>query len=297
MEAKTSSPLATAAPAIPIWHRFLAGTASGVALVIVGHPLDTIKVRMQLSSGATPPSLVQVVRDIARTQGIRGFYRGFVPPVLFTGGINTVLWGLQFTFTDMMESAGVGGGPTTRAMLAAIPSGLLVSVLVTPIEGLKTRMQAASGSDGMRRASTISVLNHTLTQEGGLRGLFRGWSATALARVSNYGYFGGNAFFSGLLSSPEESGGWGKTRTSLLAGGLAGLCYWTCAFPWDTLKAKMMLAPVPYPSLRAAGTALYRDAGIFGFWRGFTPCVLRAFPANAAAFAGFSMAMDALQRL
>lgn len=158
---------------IPVWHRFVAGTASGVALVLVGHPLDTLKVKMQLASGSAPPSLGTVLRSIVRTEGLRGFYRGFLPPLLFTGGINTVLWGLQFSFTDALARSERGGGPTTRAMLAAVASGLLVSVIVTPIEGIKTRMQAAAAasSGGAKSSSsegTLAVVRRVL-REGGIR--------------------------------------------------------------------------------------------------------------------------------
>ena len=136
-------------------------------------------------------------------------------------------------------------------------------------------------------------------QTSPLQGLFRGWSATSLARMSNWAYFGGFAAATGALTDPGGGGDdwWARTRTSLLAGGAAGICYWCAAFPWDTLKARMMLAEPPYASLRAAAVAVYADAGPGGFWRGFTPCALRAFPANAAAFTGFSLATDALQRL
>ena len=37
--------------------------------------------------------------------------------------------------------------------------------------------------------------------------------------------------------------------------------------------------------------AIYKQEGMGAFFRGFTPCVLRAFPANAAAFVGFEMAL------
>jgi solute carrier family 25 carnitine/acylcarnitine transporter 20/29 len=36
---------------------------------------------------------------------------------------------------------------------------------------------------------------------------------------------------------------------------------------------------------------IYKQEGMGAFFRGFTPCVLRAFPANAAAFVGFEMAL------
>lgn len=119
--------------------------------------------------------------------------------------------------------------------------------------------------------------------------------------MSNWAYFGGFAAATGALTDPglgaRDEGGWARTRTSLLAGGAAGICYWCAAFPWDTLKARMMLAEPPFASLRSAAASVYADAGLGGFWRGFTPCALRAFPANAAAFAGFSLATDVLQRM
>ena len=43
----------------------------------------------------------------------------------------------------------------------------------------------------------------------------------------------------------------------------------------------------------AAARGVYREgnAGIGGFWRGFTPCILRAFPANAMALVAFEGVM------
>ena len=311
--------------------RFVAGTVSGVCLTLVGHPLDTVKVLMQVpaspasaslsASAAAPPSFLAVVTRIARAEGLRGFYRGFAPPLLLTGAVNTVLWGLQFASTDWLQARGLGGGPTERAMAAAVVSGCVVSVLVTPIEGIKSRMQmrargavagqaagaagAAAGAAGSAAGAAgadsgaLAVLRETARSEGVRRGVFRGFSAVVLARASNYGYFGGNAFFTELIRDPDPQRevGWRATATALLAGGCAGICYWCVAFPWDVLKARMMTAPPerPYASLRAAAAQLYAEAGLRGFWRGFTPCILRAFPANAAAFGGFAVAMDAMQ--
>jgi solute carrier family 25 carnitine/acylcarnitine transporter 20/29 len=37
--------------------------------------------------------------------------------------------------------------------------------------------------------------------------------------------------------------------------------------------------------------SIWAKEGLRGFFVGFSPCVVRAFPANAAAFMGFEMAM------
>ena len=61
-------------------------------------------------------------------------------------------------------------------------------------------------------------------------------------------------------------------------------------------EATQLLEPAEKEAVSQA-EQLYREAGWRGFWRGFLPCVLRAFPANAAAFGGFAVAMDTLRAL
>jgi solute carrier family 25 carnitine/acylcarnitine transporter 20/29 len=40
--------------------------------------------------------------------------------------------------------------------------------------------------------------------------------------------------------------------------------------------------------------AVWKDSGWKGYWRGFVPCFLRAFPANATALFVFESVMRAL---
>lgn len=61
----------------PVWKRFLAGTVSGAALVVVGHPLDTLRVALQVDVSGTA-RLSTAFRALSR-EGLFGFYRGFLP--------------------------------------------------------------------------------------------------------------------------------------------------------------------------------------------------------------------------
>jgi solute carrier family 25 carnitine/acylcarnitine transporter 20/29 len=281
----------SAAPAPAPWQRFLAGTASGIALVLVGHPLDTVRVRMQLGER----SFLAAVASVSRAGGVRGFYAGMGPPLLFTGAINTVLWGLTFSCIDAMAAAGVGGGPTQRTVLASVPCGVAIALLVTPVEGIKSRMQARARAGG-GGAGALATARAALAADGVARGLWRGGAACALARGSNYAYFGASAAVLEALG-PAPAGGWLRTRNALLSGAGAGVAYWCCALPFDTLKARMMACADglrPRPTLRATAAAVYAEGGLRAFWRGLAPALLRAVPTNAATFLTFDVAMGLL---
>lgn len=49
-----------------------------------------------------------------------------------------------------------------------------------------------------------------------------------------------------------------------------------------------------FPRWRDAANAIWKESGWKGYWRGFVPCFLRAFPANAMALVAFEGVMRAL---
>ena len=49
-----------------------------------------------------------------------------------------------------------------------------------------------------------------------------------------------------------------------------------------------------FPRWRDAAQKVWRKDGVKGFWRGFLPCFMRAFPANAMALVAFEAVMRAL---
>jgi solute carrier family 25 carnitine/acylcarnitine transporter 20/29 len=275
---------------VPVWQRFVAGTVSGAALVLVGHPLDTLRVKLQVDPAAR---LSSAFRALA-SEGVRGFYRGFLPPFLFTGLVNTILWGTTFSLCDHLAQRG-WGDPTSRAVLATVPASLLSALVVVPMEGLKTRQQTEGGG----RRTPLPALCARVLREEGARGLYRGWAAVICARVcGGWAYFGGNAFWLARLNEewlPARGSAWARTRNVLIAGGLAGVGYWIPALPFDTVKSRLMASGSAHAGPRECAAALWREAGLRGFYRGWQPAMLRAFPANAAAFTAFDATMRALQ--
>lgn len=80
-----------------------AGFVSGAISTYVGYPLDTVKVRMQVSglhksaaastgTSSTGSSIAQMMLKIVRNEGVFGLYKGVVSPVIGYAPVNAVLF-------------------------------------------------------------------------------------------------------------------------------------------------------------------------------------------------------------
>ena len=87
----------------------------------------------------------------------------------------------------------------------------------------------------------------------------------------------------------------------MLAGGVGGTFFWFAAFPSDLIKSKLQTEPYDRPKYRGfwdCAVRTVRDEGGFkALWRGFTPALLRSFPANAACFGSYEAAKAEISRL
>ena len=79
-------------------HGFAAGILAGGAGVLVGHPFDTLKVKMQVArqgSSTAPPADTPSCRSAALPRlSAFGPYRGVLPPLLSTGIVQSINWNL-----------------------------------------------------------------------------------------------------------------------------------------------------------------------------------------------------------
>lgn len=86
---------------------------------------------------------------------------------------------------------------------------------------------------------------------------------------------------------------------TIFAGGMAGIANWCIGMPADVLKSRLQTAPEgTYKNgIRDVFKELMQREGPMALYKGVTPVMLRAFPANAACFIGFEVCMKALNYL
>lgn len=304
----TCEPLGNSGDAEAVWRRtrnVIAGLSSGMSLVLAGHPFDTIKVRLQTQGAqARFAGPLDCLRQTIRHEGVLGLYKGVTPPLATVGITQSILFGLQSMAVDLMKGKDGANRPPTvlETMKAAVLSGLAISVLVQPVDAVKARLQVQYAGAATAYTGPIDCLRSILAKLGVRNGLYRGWVMSALVRSCMFAYFGTYELLRKQFGMTAGSKGNRSTLESLgvsvLCGSLTGVSYWTCCYPFDVVRNRILVAPDTSPPLYRNGLhcarEIYRIHGYHGFLAGYTTCLLRSVPANAAAFLAYELSMHLL---
>jgi len=132
-------------------HHMIAGAFAGIAGVITGHPLDTLKTRLQ-SPDARFQTPLQCLKDTLTQEGVRGLYRGLMPPLSTVAISNSVTfavygktkWAIPDTITTKEWQ---------RGAIAGMASGVVATVIVTPRDLIKSRLQMYKPCDELLSAN------------------------------------------------------------------------------------------------------------------------------------------------
>lgn len=185
--------------------------------------------------------------------------------------------------------------------LAGVMAGATVSFIAAPVEHIKARLQIQYSSNRAERLykGPIDAIKK-IYKFHGISGIYHGLSATLLFRTFFFFWWSSYAVFTKVLS---EKTNLSTPSINFWAGGLSAQVFWMTSYPSDVVKQRIMTDPLgkglgdgerKFPRWKDAAKAVYRENGAKGFWRGFTPCFLRAFPANAMALVAFEGVMRAL---
>jgi solute carrier family 25 carnitine/acylcarnitine transporter 20/29 len=268
-------------------RKFVAGSVSGCCLVFVGHPFDTIKVRLQMNQ----QQVIPCITDTFNQYGITGFYKGMLSPLLLTGSVNSLLFGMQYNLVEYLNKHHTHS-ETMNTCKAAIVSGFLISFVVTPMECIKVKLQSELNMEHKKYNGMIDCIRNVYRKDGLSRGIYRGFQPTVLCRMSNYAYFGSYIYFTDMVKKQNM---YHKYISPICIGGVSGIVYWMSCYPMDVIKNTMQGSRFKeHRNMVSIVQYIYTTKGIYGFTRGFLPCILRSFPANAAAFTGYEITIQML---
>jgi solute carrier family 25 carnitine/acylcarnitine transporter 20/29 len=260
---------------------FLAGILSGATKLLIGHPFDTVKVRLQIEGGfGRFKGPLDCISSTIKKEGFRALYKGATPPLFGWALMDSVQMG---TLTNLRLLLQDKDKPLSlfQHSLAGLGAGIAVSFVATPIEVVKANLQIQYGGSHLKRYNGPIDCVKKLFQEKGIKGPYKGLSGCLLFRSFFWVLWGSYEVYTRQLIKWNVD----SSLVPFLAGGLAANTFWTISFPADVIKNRLMTrqANSPYNSITECATFIWKHERIKGFYRGFVPCFLRSFPTNGAA--------------
>ncbi|CAL7949077.1 unnamed protein product [Xylocopa violacea] len=254
---------------------FLAGCLGGCAGIMVGYPLDTIKVHMQTQDYRNPKykGNWHCFRTILAKESVAGLYRGMSSPVAGVAVVNAIIFGVygetQRRVTDPAS--------LSSHFVAGSLAGIAQSPICSPIELAKTRMQLRTTASSF--SGPIDCLRHTYRREG-YRGVFRGLGVTFLRETPSFGVY----FLAYEALTRTSDGSPVSTPCMLLAGGLAGTASWVVSYPLDVVKSRIQADGSRYAGVVDCLKRSVKAEGYSCLYKGLSSTIIRAFPTNAVTF-------------
>lgn len=292
----------------------IAGGAAGMMEALVCHPLDTIKVRMQLSRRAKAPGakkrgFIKTGAEIVRKETPLGLYKGL--GAVITGIVPKMA--IRFTSFEAYKKllankeTGVVSGQAT--FFAGLAAGVTEAVaVVTPMEVIKIRLQAQHHSmadplDVPKYRNAAHAL-YTVVKEEGIGALYRGISLTALRQGSNQAVnFTAYTEFKEILQKwqPEYKDANLPSYQTTLIGLVSGAMGPLSNAPIDTIKTRLQKTPgkpgeTAVSRIVVIAKDMFRQEGFHAFYKGITPRVMRVAPGQAVTFTVYEFLKEKLEK-
>ncbi|XP_036417399.1 calcium-binding mitochondrial carrier protein SCaMC-3b [Colossoma macropomum] len=159
-----------------VQERFIAGSLAGATAQTIIYPMEVLKTRLTLRKTGQYLGMVDCARQILRKEGVRAFYRGYVPNTL---GIIPYA-GIDLAVYETLKNAWLQRycvGSADPGVLVLLGCGTVSStcgqLASYPLALIRTRMQAQASTEGAPKLTMVGQFKHIVSHEG-VPGLYRG---------------------------------------------------------------------------------------------------------------------------
>ncbi|PLB43366.1 mitochondrial carrier [Aspergillus steynii IBT 23096] len=262
------------------YPKWFGGSASCMA-VVVSHPLDLVKVRMQMDGGARQGTAKTAIR-IVQSEGISGLYSGLSAGLMRQLTYGSVRIGLYESIKEKCRENGISLNAPALAMVAAT-TGFVGAMFGTPSDIANIRMQNDRSLPPASRRNYAHVLDAwvQMKRTEGWRAFTQGlWPNCVRCAGMTASQLASYDVFKGLLMSFTGT----KNEHPVLhvfASLLASLVATTVCSPMDVIKTQLMGSSGQGSTLKVI-KELTATEGLKWIFRGWTPSFVRLGPQTMA---------------
>jgi solute carrier family 25 oxoglutarate transporter 11 len=259
---------------------YVCGGAAAVFAAVAIHPIDLVKVHLQLAgqtgSNATAAS---VTKSVIAKEGVKGLYSGLTAAVMRQMVYGTARLGMHRAISDSLQARRVeqgakGGLPLWMKSTVAMGTGAIAATLGCPMDVSLVRMQAdtlAAPADKRGYKNVFDAIYRIVKSEG-ITTLWRG-SIPLIARGAAMN-FGMMASYDQAKESIAKHYGEGFV-TNLGASAVSGFACAFTSLPFDLVKSRLMnmkknsQGQYPYTGVVDCFGQIARKEGFGKLWRGY----------------------------
>lgn len=280
-----------------MFMQFAMSGAAGCGATCFVHPLDVIKVNLQVDTVGKSP--FSVAASIYKQAGIRGLYAG-----LSAGIFRQITYGMprMALYPIVVDKVNAISGskpgdkmPFYQKFICGATAGAIASLCGVPSEVIMVRMTADQKypvGDPQRRNYTgvFNALTRIVKEEG-VGKLWEGALPTcARAVLLNAGQLG---VYSDLKEKINKSTGMTGIPLQFVASLGASVVATALSCPADVLKSRMQsMKAGEYANVFDCAAKIIKNEGITALWKGYVPATIKLAPHTVISF----IILDSLSR-
>ncbi|KAK4509228.1 uncharacterized protein ATC70_007578 [Mucor velutinosus] len=295
------------------------GSIAGMVGKVVEYPFDTVKVRLQTQSVENPlfKGPMDCLKATVKEEGTKGLFKGMSSPIVGAMLENAILFvGYRQIQRHIREISPPVQTPTTvlddngevpltfnQLALAGAIAGSLVSVVLTPVELIKCKLQVQHMLGSTQFNGPLDLIKQTYRAQG-IAAFYRGFMPTFVRETGASAFwFGAYEYTCAALIKRRQDAvvdtGTVISKKDLsapelmLGGAMGGIAYNLSFFPVDVVKSRMQIEKgglhAKYKSFTQISKEIYAGAGVKGFYRGCAMTAAKSAPANAIIFMTYEL--------
>ncbi|XP_012234908.2 mitochondrial 2-oxoglutarate/malate carrier protein-like [Linepithema humile] len=261
---------------VPPFVNFVIGAISGVAAQVPTHPMDVLKIRMQVSRNTLRNTVLQTFR----TSGVFGFYTGLSAGLLRQLTYTTSRLGIYTTLFDIAEQHFGRLNYATMISLGMV-AGVMGSFVGTPTDLVLIRMVADIHLPAEKQRNYKNAIHGIVNvwKTEGFTRLWRGAVPTmGRAAVVNGTQLGTYTRAKMLLEDTAYIKN--DIQLQFAAAMMSGIVTCFASIPIDVAKTRIQNLKqfTRSPTVVATIINITKTEGLTSLWRGFLPYYSRAAP-------------------
>ncbi|KAI3691472.1 hypothetical protein L2E82_49833 [Cichorium intybus] len=279
-------------------HLWAGAVAAMVSRTFVA-PLERLKLEYMVRG--EQKHLIDLIKSIAATQGIKGFWKGNFVNILRTAPFKAINFYAYDKYRSQLLKLTKNQETTNfERFLAGAAAGITATILCIPMDTIRTKM-VAPGGEAM--GGVIGAFRHMIQTEG-FFSLYKGLLPSIISMAPSGAVFYGiyDILKSTYLHSPKgikrlenmKEGGpalnaleqmeLGTMRT-LIYGAVAGCCAEAATYPFEVVRRQLQLQ-VRATKMSAFATfgKIVEQGGVPALYAGLTPSLLQVLPSAAISY-------------